>query len=106
MSKPNLGQSGLDPEGRRPQRIVHVRRPAGSRFVRWILVILLVLVALAVGALWQGAQSLQHVAQSTQQMSQQLNQGTQGIDRYLQEIGLALRQIGQALGQLLHALRT
>ena len=68
MLTPNLGQPGRNPDDRRPERIVHVHRPRGSRFLHWALAILLVLVALGVLALWLGAVSLQHVAQSTQQI--------------------------------------
>ena len=101
----NLGGPGPDPRHSQERRVVRVRRSPGGRFMRWAVVILLVLAALAVIALWQGAASLQHVAQSSQAMSRTMSQGTAGLDRYLQRIGLALQGIGRALGQLLHALR-
>ncbi len=103
MSQPNLGGSGPDP--RRKTRVVRVLRPAGSRFVRWAFAILLVLVALAVLAIWQGAQLLQHVAQTTGTMSREMGQQSQVVDRYLQQIDYALQGIGQALARLVHAIR-
>ena len=70
LSKPSRGGQGPDP--RRKTGVVHVYRSTRSRFMRWAFAILLVLVALAALAIWQGAESLQHAAQTTRTMSREM----------------------------------
>lgn len=105
MSKPNLSGPGPDPRHTELKQVVHVPRRTGGTFLRWAFAILLVLVALAVLVLWQGAVSLAHMAQSTQAMSRSVGQGSASLERYLQQIGVALQGVWHSLGALLRALR-